>query len=291
MPAAPSAGTLYPHAEDVAEEGEDGDEMLLDPPDPSDLLLAHSKEGLPGGPRPLDFVREKLRGLKSENARLHERVQDLEQTLSIVQTAQEWSVGKGMTKEQIDKMNEIKLLLEQAKKAKEEIATFSTSSRQNLYEKLRSCKLTLRKEREEKKEMRTRLVTAFDSVRRMKAMVEKVEQQRAIDQANWQEDIRGLKEKHLKEMRRLNSGGAMASSAHGDQLTQFNEQMIGELTAMQQHIQVVKEDTIDAVVFEGDSVFESHQSSDPHSQEHWSQEQPYGLVGGTDSDDMAGVVP
>jgi len=290
MPAAPSGGTLYPHAEDLAEEDEDGDEMLLDPPDPTDLLLAHSKEGLPGGPRPLDFVREKLRGLKAENARLHERVQDLEQTLSIVQTAQEWSVGKGMTKEQIDKMNEIKLLLEQAKKAKEEIATFSSSSRQNLYEKLRSCKLALRKEREEKREMRTRLVGAFESVRRMRAVAEKVEQQRATDQARWQEDIRGLKEKHLKEMRRLSSG-AMASSAHSDQLTQFNEQMIGELTAMQQHIHVVKEDTIDAVVLEGDSVFESHQSSDPHSQEQWSQEQPYGLVGSTDSDDMAGVVP
>jgi len=264
--------------------------MLLDPPDPVDLLIAHTEDVSPQS-RALDFVRVKIQSLKQENKKLKTRVADLEQTLSIVQTAQEWSVGKGMTKEQIDKMNEIKLLLEQAKKAKEEIATFSTSSRQNLYEKLRSCKLTLRKEREEKKEMRTRLVTAFDSVRRMKAMVEKVEQQRAIDQANWQEDIRGLKEKHLKEMRRLNSGGAMASSAHGDQLTQFNEQMIGELTAMQQHIQVVKEDTIDAVVFEGDSVFESHQSSDPHSQEHWSQEQPYGLVGGTDSDDMAGVVP
>merc|ERR1711920_364697 len=196
----------------------------------------------------------------------------------------------GMTKDQIDKMNEIKLLLEQAKKAKEEIATFSSSSRQNLYEKLRSCKLALRKEREEKKEMRTRLVGAFESVRKMKAVVEKVEQQRAIEQAKWQDDIRGLKEKHLKEMRRLNSGGAVAS-AHSDQLTQFNEHMIGELTAMQQHIHVVKEDTIDAVVLEGDSVFESHQSSDPHNQEHWSQEQPYGLVGSTDSDDMAGVVP
>lgn len=291
MPTAPSGGTLYPHAEDVAEEDEDGDEMLLEPPDPTDLLLAHSKEGLPGGPRPLDFVREKLRGLKAENARLHERVQDLEQTLSIVHTAQEWSVGKGMSREQIDKMNEIKLLLEQAKKAKEDIATFSSSSRQNLYEKLRSCKLALRKEREEKKEMRTRLVGAFESVRKMKAVVEKVEQQRAIEQARWQEDIRGLKEKHLKEMRRLNSGGAMASSAHSDQLTQFNEQMIGELTAMQQHIHVVKEDTIDAVVLEGDSVFESHQSSDPHNPEQWSQEQAYGVVGSTDSDDMAGVVP
>jgi hypothetical protein len=236
-------------------------------------------------------VREKLRGLKAENTRLHERVQDLEQTLSIVQTAQEWSVGKGMSKEQIDKMNEIKLLLEQAKKAKEDIATFSSSSRQNLYEKLRSCKLALRKEREEKKEMRTRLVGAFESVRKMKAVVEKVEQQRAIEQAKWQEDIRGLKEKHLKEMRRLNSGGAMASSSHSDQLTQFNEQMIGELTAMQQHIHIVKEDTIDAVVLEGDSVFESHQSSDPHNQEQWSQEQAYGLAGSIDSDDMAGVVP
>merc|ERR1740117_759287 len=68
-----------------------------------------------GQKRTLDFVRIKFKEIKSENKRLRERVSDLEQTLSIVQTAQEWTMGKGMTQEQADKMREIKGLLEQAK--------------------------------------------------------------------------------------------------------------------------------------------------------------------------------
>ena len=130
---------------------QDDDAMLLDPPDPVDLLIAHTHAdeavNLGARPhtsaedwqqirvptlafrcdvlgRPLDFVRAKVSELKKENkklkdrrpsvlaasvaachfsdgeahsfiAYLHGRVADLEQTLSIVQTAQEWTLGKG----------------------------------------------------------------------------------------------------------------------------------------------------------------------------------------------------
>lgn len=270
---------LYTHDEE-----EDDGEMLLDPPDPVDLLLAHSKQGLGGGPRPLDFVREKLRDLKSENATLRARVQDLEQTLSIVQTAQEWSVGKGMSQEQVDKMNEIKLLLEQAKRAKEEIATFSSSSRQNLYEKLRSCKVALKREREEKKEMDRRLRHAFEHSKEMKEKMMRVEQQRENERVEWQEALRALKEKHLKEMRRFAGGdGAASSVERSEQAMQFNEQVIGELTALHQQIQGVKQETVDSVAM-GDSVFES---IDSHEK---SQDAP-ALQMSTDSDDLAGMPP
>merc|ERR1719476_716102 len=102
----------------------------MDPPDPLDLLIAHTEDVGPRGPRPLDFVRAKFAELKRDNKRLRDRVADLEQTLSIVQTAQEWTVGKGMTPEQ-------------AKKAREDLQNFSGSSRQALYEKLRACKNAL----------------------------------------------------------------------------------------------------------------------------------------------------
>merc|ERR1712087_287675 len=142
-----------------------------------------------------------------------------------------------------------------------------------------------RKERDEKKEMKIRLVRAFDHAKAMKDAVGRVEQQRANERARWQEVIRGMKEKHLKEMRRLPSGGGGATSGAELDLAQFNEQMIGELTALQQHMQGVKEETIDLVVLEGDSIFAStsQQSSDPLANELWSQEQP-GHVAGTDSD-------
>merc|ERR1719440_1158257 len=103
-----------------------------------------------GKPRTLDFVREKFKTMKSENKRLRERVADLEQTLSIVQTAQEWTMGKGMTPEQAEKMREIKNLLEQAKQARADMQNFSTNSKAALYEKLRSAKIALKKEQAEK---------------------------------------------------------------------------------------------------------------------------------------------
>eukprot|EP00932_Pfiesteria_piscicida_P017833 SRR837773.4711.p4 GENE.SRR837773.4711~~SRR837773.4711.p4 ORF type:complete len:166 (+),score=34.23 SRR837773.4711:44-499(+) len=99
----------------IAEDDEMADGMLLDPPDPLDLLIAHTESGVMAKSRPLDFVRAKFQDLKTENKRLRDRVADLEQTLSIVQTAQEWS-SRGMTHEQKEKVKEIRVLLEQAKK-------------------------------------------------------------------------------------------------------------------------------------------------------------------------------
>merc|ERR1719387_2207050 len=103
-----------------------------------------------GKGRTLDFVRVKFKTMKSENKRLRDRVADLEQTLSIVQTAQEWTMGKGMTQEQAEKMREIKSLLEQAKQARVDMQNFSQNSKASMYEKLRACKVALRREREEK---------------------------------------------------------------------------------------------------------------------------------------------
>lgn len=106
------------------------------------------------------------------------RVSDLEQTLSIVQTAQEWTLGKGMTQEQAARMQEIQLLLEQAKKAKEEVQHFSSASRAALYEKLRTCKAMLRRERQEKAEMKDRLTHAFDHARAHRDAYRRLKQQR-----------------------------------------------------------------------------------------------------------------
>merc|ERR1719230_512016 len=137
------------------------DEPLAeDMSDPVDVLLAMTEDPARGKARTLDFVRVKFKTLKSENKRLRDRVADLEQTLSIVQTAQEWTVGKGMTPEQAEKMREIKSLLEQAKQARADMQNFSTNSKAALYEKLRSTKIQLKKEREEKAQMKERLLHA-----------------------------------------------------------------------------------------------------------------------------------
>lgn len=229
--------------------------MLLDPPDPLDLLIAHTEDGVNTKPRPLDFVRAKFQEVKKENKRLKERVADLEQTLSIVQTAQEWTVGRGMSQEQKDKMREIKALLEQAKKAREDIQSFSGASRQAMYEKLRLCKAALKKEREEKREMKDRLLHAFDHARAIKEAHRKLSQQRIAEQEKWQDIVRDMKERHRRELRRLQGEGAVMEADRHDQLSYFGEQVIDGLTALQQHLHDVRQETVDSVILEDGDQF------------------------------------
>jgi len=186
----------------------------------------------------LDFVRAKFSELKKENKRLKDKVSDLEQTLSIVQTAQEWTMGKGMTQEQAMRMQEIKGLLEQAKKAKEDMRQFSSASRAALYEKLRACKAALRREKQEKQEMKDRLMHAFDHARAHRDSHRKLARQREEEHDRWQQALKEIK-------------AAMASDRR-DQLSHFGEQVMGDLSALQQHLKGVRQETVDSVILEGD---------------------------------------
>merc|ERR1719343_1879685 len=103
-------------------------------------------------------------------------------------------MGKGMTQEQKEKMKEIRGLLEQAKKAKEELNNFSQASRQALYEKLRACKAALKRERDEKREMKDRLLHAFDHARAIREQHQRISQQRLDEQERWQEKLRDMKQ-------------------------------------------------------------------------------------------------
>mmetsp|Transcript_126925 Transcript_126925/g.406429 ORF Transcript_126925/g.406429 Transcript_126925/m.406429 type:complete len:280 (-) Transcript_126925:149-988(-) len=235
----------------IPEDDEMVEGMLLDPPDPLDLLIAHTESGVMSKSRPLDFVRAKFQEVKAENRRLKERVADLEQTLSIVQTAQEWTIGRGMTQEQKDKMKEIRGLLEQAKKAREDIQSFSGASRQAMYEKLRDTKAALKRERQEKQEMKDRLLHAFDHARAIKDQHRRLSQQRINEQEKWQDIVRDTKERHRRELRRLQGDGAVMEADRQDQLSYFGEQVIDGLNALQQHIGGLKQETVDSVIFEG----------------------------------------
>jgi len=231
-------------------DGFEDESMFLDPPDPVDLLIAHTEEGVANKPRPLDFVREKMTNLKKENKRLKERVMDLEQTLSIVQTAQEWTV-KGMTVEQADKMREIKSLLEKAKKAKEETKNFSGASKECMFEKLRQTKNQLGKERQAKSEMKERLVHAFHTARNLQGAHKSVTEERDQERAAWQAKVRDMKERHRRELRRLQGDAAAQESDRHDQLSMFGEQVMSDLTELQSHLKEVRQETVDSVIAEG----------------------------------------
>lgn len=104
-------------------------------------------------------ARRKFRELRREKAGLEERVKDLEHSLEIIQTAQAWSLGSGSIRhEQAQKIKEVTSLLLQAKKARQDAINFSKIGKGALFEKLRTQKNMLLKERQEKREMRERLV-------------------------------------------------------------------------------------------------------------------------------------
>jgi hypothetical protein len=246
---------LYTHDETEAE-----DEMLLEPPDPVDLLIASTAEDAKASqrPRPLDFVRGKIHELKKENKHLRERVADLEQTLSIVQTAQEWTLGKGMSPEQAEKMREIRTLLEQAKKAREDIQHFSAASRQALNEKLRNAKADLKKEKEEKREMKGRLLNALEFTKSIKEQNRTLNELRQRENEQWQEHIRDMKDRHKRKLARLQGDPGVQEADRHDQLKDFGEQVMGDLSALQQHLTEIRKETIDNVVMEGDEYYEDN---------------------------------
>lgn len=237
--------------------------------DPVDVLLAMTDDPNKGKARTLDFVRIKFKTLKAENKRLRERVADLEQTLSIVQTAQEWTCGKGMTQEQANKMQEIKALLEQAKQARIDMQNFSTSSKAAVYEKLRSTKIALNKAREEKNEMKERLLHAFDRARVIKEEHAGEKQRAADERAGWEATVQNLKDRHKRELMRLQGEGAVMQADRQEQLSYFGEQAVTDLAQLQLYLREVRAKTVDNIMLEPDpDAVGSMETAEGYSEEY-----------------------
>jgi hypothetical protein len=226
------------------------DPMGEDMSDPVDVLLAMTGDPSGGKGRTLDFVRVKFKALKSENNRLRDRVADLEQTLSIVQTAQEWTMGKGMTQEQAEKMREIKGLLDQAKQAKADMQNFSANSKVALYEKLRSAKIQVKKERQEKLEMKERLLRAFDRARVIKEEHALAQERMDEERRSWEATVQQLRDRHKRELMRLQGEGAVMQADRQEQFSYFGEQVVQDLQQLQQHLREVRSKTVDNIILE-----------------------------------------
>jgi len=233
-------------------EGMIDEPLAEDMSDPVDVLLAMTGDPSRGKARTLDFVRLKFKSMKTENKRLRERVTDLEQTLSIVQTAQEWTMGKGMTPEQADKMKEIRTLLEQASKARVDMQNFSTNSKAALYEKLRSTKIALKKEREEKFQMKERLLHAFDRARVIKENHAQMQEQANEERRGWEATVQTLRDRHKRELMRLQGEGAVMQADRQEQLSYFGEQVVQDLSQLQMYLREVRGKTVDNIMLEPD---------------------------------------
>merc|ERR1719350_554810 len=155
-----------------------------------------------------------------------------------------------MTQEQQEKVKEIRILLESAKKAREDMKNFSGASREAMFEKLRNCKAALRREKQEKLEMKDRLVHALDHTRTVQRQHRDLAKQHIEETERWQELVRDMKERHRRELLRLQGTGAVTEADRQDQLSFFGEQVIDGLTALQQHLRDIRRETIDNVLLE-----------------------------------------
>lgn len=197
----------------------------------------------------LDFVRDRMRTLKNENKDLKRKLADMEQTLAILQTAQNYGAASGnLPNEQ--KMKEVAMLLMEAKKAKQEAMDFSKVGKAALYEKLRTYKNMLYRERMEKREMRDRLKQAFMHLKHVKEQYSQRDAKRKQEREAWQAIVRKLKSEHAREILRLQEEFGENSSVKDDrtrQLGQFGERVMRELQQLQSHLDLVKKETVDRV--------------------------------------------
>lgn len=219
--------------------------------DAIDMLLYQTHDVSAGkNTRVLDFVRKKVRKIQQEKKDLEERVKDLEHSLEIIQTAQAWSLGNSMSHEQAQKIKEVTSLLLQAKKARQDALNFSKIGKGALFEKLRVYKNMLQKERQEKKEMRDRLAQAFEQARFIKEKNKQFEAKRKKEREIWQQMIRQMRDKHYREFEKLKKElGEYDVQKHERmrQLGNFGEKVMKELQNLQEHLNYVRQETIDNV--------------------------------------------
>merc|ERR1719265_3056479 len=175
---------------------------------------------------------------------LRNQVADLKHTLAIVQTAQQWSQGNLMSQEQA---------------ARDDAANFSKVGKAAMYEKVRMYKNALKKERQEKSEMKERLTNAFEHARVIKEENKKLAEKQKREREGWQEFVREMKERHKKEMNKMQGDLSNLDDKRDErqkQLSHFGERVMQELCSLQQHLQEVRQETVDNVVLEGDEEFE-----------------------------------
>jgi len=242
-------------------------------PDPVDSLLAIKEKGKPD--RPMDFVRLRFKKLKEENKDLKNQVADLKHTLAIVQTAQQWSQGNLMSQDQAQKVKEMTMLLQQAKAARDDAANFSKVGKAAMYEKVRMYKNALKKERDEKREMKERLTNAFEHARVIKEENKKLAEKQKREREGWQEFVREMKERHKKEMNKMQGDLSNLDEKRDErqkQLSHFGERVMQELCSLQQHLQEVRQETVDNVVLEGDEEFEERILG-PRAGAPWSEDE------------------
>jgi hypothetical protein len=223
--------------------------------DPIDHLRASAKFGPTGDGKIMDFIRKKVNTLSAENKDLKQRIADVEATLSVVQTAQQWSEENFMSAEQAAKVKEVTNLILEARQAREEALTFSKVGKGALAEQIRQYKTELKKERQSKREMKQRLLHAFNQARVLKeehaAFLEKQQEERL----GRDKLLHKVRERHRAEMEQLERAVAKQTEKtqkRMEQVTSFGERVMADLNELQEQMRIVREEQYEPLTEEDD---------------------------------------
>merc|ERR1712146_849129 len=127
-------------------------------------------------------------------------------------------------------------------------------------------KLLLKKERTEKREMKQRLVNAFEHSKKIKDqhqhLLDKVEKERL----GWKRLIRKVQDRHREEIAFLQVKVGSQSEAAQErmrQVNEFGERVMAELTSLQDHLHGVKEDATAGELSDDEGLPDSRARSRP----------------------------
>ena len=107
--------------------------------------------------------------------------------------------------------------------------------------------------------MKERLVNAFEHARIIKEQNKRLLEKQRREREGWQQLIRNIKEKQRQELQKLKDELGSQSASKMDrmrQLSQFGERVMRELGALQEHLQEVRQETVDNVLLEDDDELE-----------------------------------
>ncbi|CEM40127.1 unnamed protein product [Vitrella brassicaformis CCMP3155] len=186
----------------------------------------------------LDFVRQKVSSLKSENTSLRERVEDLELTLGIIQTTDALSPDgeKGSPKVDPAQAQSLANLLMQAQQARTEALTFlKVDGKLGLAESLRASKQQLKRERAEKQQLRARLQAAQKENERLREDNQRIRTKIFHERKSFADVVNRMKSDHDKEMlmsRRLEED----KTSRAEQMSLLGTRIVEELISLKRHL-------------------------------------------------------
>merc|ERR1719375_2685024 len=102
--------------------------------------------------------------------------------------------------------------------------------------------------------MKERLLHAFDRARELKEHHAQMQEQADDERRRHEATVQSIRDRHKRELMRLQGEGAVMQADRQEQFSYFGEQVVEDLQQLQLHLQEVRRKTVDNIVIEPDRV-------------------------------------